>query len=577
MRRFFIISLILCFVILPGCGEDGSEGGIAVDAAGDAATQRLQSDVQKAPNPDKKNISETDIQITKISQNVIKTAKENIAMEMVQFATKAVAEEIRKATAKEIIAAKQAALQAFTEDIQGIRDRFTEELNKTGQTATTEMSGNMADIKEVLQAAVAVAKTHFTEELDKIAEAATEMVSGNITKTAEGEVQAAVAAAKTRFEGELDTVVKTKTAEAKGDITKTAEGEVQAAIAAAKTRFADELDTVVKTKTAEAKGDITKTAEGEVQAAVAAAKTRFADELDTVVKTKTAEAKGDITKTAEGEVQAAVAAAKTRFVDELDKATQAARTEGSDNIQETAETKIQATIAEARIVFKEELNEIVKTKLSEVDQAIAQIAGDVQKDIYTITVQFDGMEVAPFVTWGELQHKQLLVKGSCIKVKESQFPDLDVKILLGIINKQIYVQQLCAPPSKRQKEWKEKVEVLCSEKEEDRKKAEVLCSEHEGEWREAEAICSEKEEEREAFCSEKEEKWKGVEAFCSGNEEERVVFCSKKEEKWKEVEAFRCKPGHYNIVEIREANGEKGYEIKSAEIRNPNPQCEEFY
>ena len=91
MMKWLVIGLIACSFVLVSCGDEN----IPVEGAEDVATQQLSTNTQKAtPQPKAEDVSGTGTQITQISQNVMKTVKENIAIEMVQFATQAVTEEI---------------------------------------------------------------------------------------------------------------------------------------------------------------------------------------------------------------------------------------------------------------------------------------------------------------------------------------------------------------------------------------------------------------------------------------------------------------------------------------------------
>ena len=143
-----------------------------------------------------------------------------------------------------------------------------------------------------------------------------------------------------------------------------------------------------------------------------------------------------------GEVQAAVAAAKTRFEGELNEIAEATTEVVSGDIKKMVEENLSGT------------SQAVADSASP-DLSATQDEGSIEEGVYTITVQFDGLEVSPFIIWG-IHHEQLLVTGGCIKAKGTQFREMRVSILVGVIgekgNRQPLFDEFCGPPGKSKKQ-----------------------------------------------------------------------------------------------------------------------------
>lgn len=212
-------------------------------------------------------------------------------------------------------------------------------------------------------------------------------------------------------------------------ITETNKEEVQVNAEEIKTRSMAEIDKASQTADADMKR-ITETNREKIQADADTIKNRSITEINKALQTAGTETQRIVTESTKGETHTAI----THFEKNLQQTSQATLSETERKLKGIAQEEIQSATTTIKTHLEGELNKATQIITDTVTQhlEILKATNPEHKDIYTVTLQFDSLDQFLFITWG-VYHENLKTKGTCLKVRESQFEKMEIFFLTGKI------------------------------------------------------------------------------------------------------------------------------------------------
>ena len=273
------------------------------------------------------------------------------------------------------------------------------------------------------------------ETVTKTPEEITKENLQEIQQNIQKEIRTTIATAKTRFIKELSRVSQTANMQTRKKMTKTIQREVERTL----THFGETLNQTVQNAIEDMKR-ITETNREKIQSDADMIKNRSIAEINEVSQTAGTETQGIVTESKKGKTHTT---AITHFERDLQQTSQATLSETEKKLKGIAQEEIQSATTALKTRLREELNKAGKIITDSFVQHLETLENTdfERKDIYTITLQFDALKSIPFVKWG-MQHEELKTKDSCLRLKESQFANLEV-VIIRVIDKVIEFDQLC--------------------------------------------------------------------------------------------------------------------------------------